>query len=661
MADKDNNKRRTFDKVPTKICQYGADCYRKNPNHFKELSHPHLESILSESPKGKYRIPDEAVHEPRESNPPAKQPKKDDTPTAVGKVKTATPPKPAKMASSPPKTKSPATPSGAPSKGNAVADLFAERRARMAKQQQEQKKAEAPPSATPSSSSQPPKPTPQTGLSLKKVIPRNIHDYYPVVAPKGKMAAKLAAAAPYNMFFTTITDAPVTHREPLSVTFQELLDPSLGDLECSVQMNFMVDIGWLLGHYFFAGYEDRPLLILYGDESPELKTVSTKKPNVTALKVHIATPFGVHHTKMGLYGYTDGSMRVVISTANLYEDDFHNRTQGPWISPRLPALAEDADTGAGESRTGFRESLITYLNSYKFAQLAAWVSRIQRTDFREVKRTFDKVPTKICQYGADCYRKNPNHFKELSHPHLESILSESPKGKYRIPDELSMSREVVAEQLKIIAQLYPELESNPPAKQPKKDDTPTAVGKVKTATPPKPAKMASSPPKTKSPATPSGAPSKGNAVADLFAERRARMAKQQQEQKKAEAPPSATPSSSSQPPKPTPQTGLSLKKVIPRNIHDYYPVVAPKGKMAAKLAAAAPYNMFFTTITDAPVTHREPLSVTFQELLDPSLGDLECSVQMNFMVDIGWLLGHYFFAGYEDRPLSSCTAMSRPS
>uniref|UniRef100_A0A8D8NDC9 Probable tyrosyl-DNA phosphodiesterase n=1 Tax=Culex pipiens TaxID=7175 RepID=A0A8D8NDC9_CULPI len=402
MADKDTNKRRTFDKVPTKICQYGTDCYRKNPNHFKELSHPHLESILTESPKGKYRIPDELsmsrevvaeqlkiiaqLYPELESNPPAKQPKKDDTPTAVEKVKAATPLKPDKMASSPPKTKSPATPSGAPSKGNAVADLFAERRARMAKQQQEQKKAEVPPPAQQSSSSsQPRKPTPQTGVSLKKVIPRNIHDYYPVVAPKGKMAAKLAAAAPYNMFFTTITDAPVTHREPLSVTFQELLDPSLGELECSVQMNFMVDIGWLLGHYFFAGYEDRPLLILYGDESPELKTVSTKKPNVTALKVHIATPFGVHHTKMGLYGYTDGSMRVVISTANLYEDDFHNRTQGLWISPRLPALAEDADTGAGESRTGFRESLITYLNSYKFAQLAAWVSRIQRTDFGEVK------------------------------------------------------------------------------------------------------------------------------------------------------------------------------------------------------------------------------------------------------------------------------------
>lgn len=33
----------------------------------------------------------------------------------------------------------------------------------------------------------------------------------------------------------------------------EILDPSLGEIESSVQMNFMVDIGWLLGHYYFAG------------------------------------------------------------------------------------------------------------------------------------------------------------------------------------------------------------------------------------------------------------------------------------------------------------------------------------------------------------------------------------------------------------------------
>ena len=69
------------------------------------------------------------------------------------------------------------------------------------------------------------------------------------------MLKKLENAAPYNFFLTTITDSVPTHKESLSITFQELLDTSLGDLESSVQINFMVDIGFLLGHYYFAGHE----------------------------------------------------------------------------------------------------------------------------------------------------------------------------------------------------------------------------------------------------------------------------------------------------------------------------------------------------------------------------------------------------------------------
>ncbi|XP_021706145.1 probable tyrosyl-DNA phosphodiesterase isoform X1 [Aedes aegypti] len=426
----DNNKRRASTKVPDQVCQYGSDCYRKNPIHFKEFSHPHLESILMEaSAKSKYRIPDELfmsrevvldqlkvleqvypelIHS--RNSPPSKYSKNNtnQNSSSAGSSSTSTErisqsnnsnkndqssnakPKPmtSKANSSELKLNSSVSPSKtskSPSKGNAIADLFAERRAKMAKlQAEQQKKPEAQPSTSGSQAPKQPNPPKPSGISLKKAIPRNIHDYYPVVAPKGQMASKLAAAAPYNYFLTTITDAKITHSEPLSITFQELLDSSLGELECSVQMNFMVDIGWLLGHYFFAGYEDRPLLILYGDETPELKMVSSKKPNVTAVKVHIATPFGVHHTKMGLYGYTDGSMRVVVSTANLYEDDWHNRTQGLWVSPRLPPMPEDSDTGAGDSKTGFRENLITYLNSYKIGHLQPWVARIQKTNFSEV-------------------------------------------------------------------------------------------------------------------------------------------------------------------------------------------------------------------------------------------------------------------------------------
>ncbi|XP_053667951.1 probable tyrosyl-DNA phosphodiesterase [Anopheles marshallii] len=206
-------------------------------------------------------------------------------------------------------------------------------------------------------------------------------DFLSVVVPRGRMAAKLAAAAPYNFFLTTITNSEPTHTDPLSVTFQELLDPSLGELECSLQISFLVDMGWLLKHYSLAGYENVPLFVLHGDETPELQ----KKPNVTALKVEIKTPFGVHHTKMGLYGYRDGSMRVVISTANLYEKDWHNRTQGLWISPRLPAVPEGSDTTYGESRTEFRASLLNYLDAYKLHQLQPWMERIRKTDFSDVK------------------------------------------------------------------------------------------------------------------------------------------------------------------------------------------------------------------------------------------------------------------------------------
>lgn len=54
---------------------------------------------------------------------------------------------------------------------------------------------------------------------------------------------------------------------------------------------------------------NKSLLILYGSESDELKTISKIKPQVTAIKIKMATPFSTHHTKMMLLNYKDGSMR----------------------------------------------------------------------------------------------------------------------------------------------------------------------------------------------------------------------------------------------------------------------------------------------------------------------------------------------------------------
>lgn len=97
--------------------------------------------------------------------------------------------------------------------------------------------------------------TPKLIANDLKGVDRKIEDYIDMLYPKGKAIKKFEASHPYNYFLTAILDSPATHKQQLSITMQEILDKSLGDLESSVQINFMVDIGWLLAHYFFAGHE----------------------------------------------------------------------------------------------------------------------------------------------------------------------------------------------------------------------------------------------------------------------------------------------------------------------------------------------------------------------------------------------------------------------
>lgn len=84
-------------------------------------------------------------------------------------------------------------------------------------------------------------------------------------------------------------------------------------------------------------------------------------------------------------GYKDGSMRVIVSTANLVADDWHNRTQGIWLSPKCPAHTDNEDITNGDSPTGFRDDLLRYLITYNIAQLQPWIARIRKTNFKEVK------------------------------------------------------------------------------------------------------------------------------------------------------------------------------------------------------------------------------------------------------------------------------------
>ncbi|XP_013100398.2 probable tyrosyl-DNA phosphodiesterase [Stomoxys calcitrans] len=334
-----------------KICPYAEKCYRRNPIHFNEFSHPHLESIYKrglDSATQEYIIPSDLL---------------DNVDVILQQLKL--------MEKIFPKDDSSPKKEQANPQGQGAGFTKSEKR-----------------DSSPKPSTSRGHSAPDSNLAKKQKITRDIKDYIPVVVEKGQMSKKLEAASPYNFFLTAITDSKRTHSEPLTITLQEILDESLGVIESSVQINFMVDIGWLLGHYYFAGILDTPLLVLYGDDTPELQTISKHKPKVTAVKVKMATPFSTSHTKMMLLGYKDGSMRVVVSTANLYEDDWHNRTQGVWISPLLTPLPDSADTAAGESPTMFRQDLMLYLVEYKCAELQPWIARIRKSDFSAINVFF---------------------------------------------------------------------------------------------------------------------------------------------------------------------------------------------------------------------------------------------------------------------------------
>jgi tyrosyl-DNA phosphodiesterase-1 len=80
-------------------------------------------------------------------------------------------------------------------------------------------------------------------------------------------------------------------------------------------------------------------------------------------------PFGVHHSKFFLVGFTDGTLRVVIHTANLLDGDNHIKAQGAYIQD-FPLKAN-----ANHGRCEFEDDLVNYLESYRYTTKAKWSDR----------------------------------------------------------------------------------------------------------------------------------------------------------------------------------------------------------------------------------------------------------------------------------------------
>ncbi|XP_063927390.1 probable tyrosyl-DNA phosphodiesterase [Zophobas morio] len=192
------------------------------------------------------------------------------------------------------------------------------------------------------------------------------------------MIQKLHLAAPYNIFYNTI---PCVPQQDNTIFFTDLLCPSLGKLKTSLQITFKVDIEWLMNQYDQKHLRSKPLTILYGEENPELeKYVSDNLPNVKSHCVAVSDLHGSHRSKLAIFVYDDDSVRVVVSSANLYQDHWEHFNHCFWVSPlcRMSECARD-------SPTGFKSDLILFLKQYKLPVLGTWIDYVKRADFHDVR------------------------------------------------------------------------------------------------------------------------------------------------------------------------------------------------------------------------------------------------------------------------------------
>jgi tyrosyl-DNA phosphodiesterase-1 len=158
----------------------------------------------------------------------------------------------------------------------------------------------------------------------QKVIQMMRHFGYRVsLVEPGEFAVKYALSAPYHLFFTRIKKSKETYNQQFSITFPEILDRSLGEIVDSLHLNCMVDSEWLCLQYLLAG-QSTDMIIFYANRIDEEELRS----NITMIYVDMPNEYGCHHSKIMILQYKDGGIRVVVSSANLYSDDWENRTQG---------------------------------------------------------------------------------------------------------------------------------------------------------------------------------------------------------------------------------------------------------------------------------------------------------------------------------------------
>ncbi|XP_058423515.1 tyrosyl-DNA phosphodiesterase 1 isoform X1 [Diceros bicornis minor] len=164
---------------------------------------------------------------------------------------------------------------------------------------------------------------------------------------------------------------------------KDILSPLFGTLISSAQFNYCFDVDWLVKQYP-REFRKKPILLVHGDKreaKADLYAQAKPYENISLCQAKLDIAFGTHHTKMMLLLYEEG-LRVVIHTSNLIHADWHQKTQGIWVSPLYPRIVHGTHS-SGESTTHFKADLISYLMAYNAPPLKEWIDIIQEHDLSE--------------------------------------------------------------------------------------------------------------------------------------------------------------------------------------------------------------------------------------------------------------------------------------
>ncbi|XP_051869455.1 tyrosyl-DNA phosphodiesterase 1 isoform X2 [Pristis pectinata] len=221
--------------------------------------------------------------------------------------------------------------------------------------------------------------------------------------------------AQHFSFYLTKVSGISAKNNACGLHIKDILSPLFGTIIASAQFNYCIDIPWLMKQYP-EEFRTKPLLIVHGEQrlaKAQLHEEAHPYPNVRLCQAKLEIAYGTHHTKMMLLLYEEG-FRVVIHTANLIHDDWHQKTQGIWVSPLYPRLPEGSPETAGESATGFKRDLIEYLASYRSSGLTEWIDHIKQHDLSL---------TRVYLIGSTPGRHQGNEKQKWGHLKLRKVLS----------------------------------------------------------------------------------------------------------------------------------------------------------------------------------------------------------------------------------------------